>query len=170
MITNSGISDFPTVFSESVLGATVTFESTANLAGVRRFVGLQQGVTSNGLHLAGGGGSTLEFTVSSNTDILLESYSTDTGGFFVGDATLDIVGLGVSSLGNSLDQGVAENLLAGGPVTLLAGEIYTFEIQDGGAVDQAFISEFSFKAIPEPGSACVLLFTILATGFVRRRQ
>jgi len=166
----SGVANAPTIFSESVQGATLTFESTSNLVGIERFLGLQQGVTSNGLHLGGGGGSTLQFTVSSDQDIQLVSYATDGGGFFIGDRTFDIVGLGASSTGNLLDPGSPMNLLAGGPVTFLAGEIYTFDIQNGGAVDQAFISSFSFSAIPEPGSASVLLFTALATGLVRRRR
>jgi hypothetical protein len=171
MIQNSGINDAPTIFSESVLGATVTFESVANLVGgTGRFVGLEQGVTSNGLHLGGGGGSTLEFTISSSQDIQLVSYATDGGGFFLNPPTFDIAGLGASSVGNSLDPGDPANLIAGGPVTLLAGEVYTFDVQNTGATVQAFVSSMEFTAVPEPGSMSVLLVVGLAAGLVRRRR
>jgi len=171
VITPSGIGNAPTVFSETVLGATLTFESTVNLVGTERFLGLEQGMTSNGLHLGGGGGSTLQFTVSSDQDIQFLSYATDGGGGFLGDRTFDISGLGASSIGNSLAPGNPTNLVAGGPITLLANEVYTFDIQNGGAADQAFISSFDVQAaVPEPGSASILLMTVLGTRLMRRRR
>ena len=43
------IGDEPVIFSETTAGATLTFESTANLVGIERFLGIQPGVVPNSL-------------------------------------------------------------------------------------------------------------------------
>ncbi len=168
-ITNSGIGDAPVDFTETVDGVTFTLESTLNLVGTERFLNLTS--PSNGLQVGGGGGSTLIFTLESDQDVTLSSYSTDTSGGFLNPPTFDVTGAGVNSAGNSLDQGNPSNLFNGGPLLLEADELYTFNIQNGGAASQAFISSITFTAtaVPEP-SGVLLLSGIGLAMFGRRRR
>ena len=171
---DSGINSEPVIFSESITGATLTFESTLNLVGIERFTGTRPGIASTGLRLGGGGGSTIEFTVTPSADVIFESYSTTSGvGLFLNPAMFDLTGPGVNSLGNSLEFGNPANLLNGSPDGLLltGGETYIATIQAGGAASQAFIGSFEVTAVsvPEPASA-VLIPMVAATIAVRRRR
>ena len=172
---NSGVDDTPVIFSESITGATLTFQSTNNSVGTPRFVFLEPGMPSNGLQLGGGSGSTTEFTITPSADVIFESYSTTSGaGLFLGTRTLDLTGPGVSSLGNSLTFGNPTNLLNGSPSGLLlaGGTTYTAEIQSPvGGNGQAFIGSFEVTAVnvPEPTSA-VLIPMVAATIAIRRRR
>ena len=170
-LTNSGINDAPVDFTETVDGVTFTLESTLNLVGTERFLNLTS--PSNGLQVGGGGGSTIEFTFQSDQDVTLSSYSTDiTPLLFLGDPTFDVTGAGVSSVGNSLARGNPANLFSDGPLVLDADELYTFEIQNGGAAAQAFISSITFTttAVPEPSGIALLGGIGLAILSRRRRN
>lgn len=125
------------------------------------------------MQVGGGGGSTIEFTFQSDQDVTLSSYSTDTTPLlFLGDPTFDVTGAGVSSVGNSLAQGNPANLFSDGPLVLDADELYTFEIQNGGAAAQAFISSITFTttAVPEPSGIALLGGIGLAILGRRRRN
>ncbi len=169
-IVNSGINDEPVVFTETADGVTFTFESTLNLVGVERFLGIRPGVIGNGLHLGGGGGSTLLFTLVVDQAVSLNSYSTDTGGTFLNSPVLDITGPGVSSLGNGLAQGNAANAFAGGPLLLEAGALYTFDVQNTGAAVQAFVASFDVTAVAAPEPALAWLGLGLAALAARSRR
>ncbi|MEM7252028.1 MAG: VPLPA-CTERM sorting domain-containing protein [Pseudomonadota bacterium] len=158
------------IFSETVGGSILTLEATLNLVGAERFLNMVLGNPNNGLHLGGGGGSTLEFTVTPSTDVILNSYSTVSSGFFLGTPTLDITGPGVSSLGNSLAGGNPSNALTGGPLSLEAGETYLFDVQGTGASVQTFISEFDITPVPLPAAAWMLAGAMLSLVAVRRRR
>lgn len=172
-VTNSGINDEPTVFTETEDGVTFTFESTLNLVGTERFLGIRPGIASNGLQLGGGGGSTLEFTFSASEDITLISYSTDTGGFSLNTPTINVFGPLVASVGNTLVKGVAVNLFVGGPLLLTANTVYFFDVQGTGAAVQAYVASFDFtkasSAVPDAGSTAVLLCSgLLLIGAMKR--
>jgi len=163
-IVDSGINNEPVIFEELADGVTFTLESTLNLVGTERFLGIRPSVPSNGLHLGGGGGSTIEFTLLVDHDVTLDSYSTDTGGAFLGMATFDVVGGTISSLGNSLAQGLASETFATGPLALTANTLYTFNIQNTGAGVQSFVDSISFTAnasVPLPGSLSMFALGLL---------
>ena len=169
---SNAIGDEPVIFSEQISDATLTFESTLNSVGIERFLGLEPGVASNGLHLGGGSGSTLAFTITPDADVILESYSTNiNGGFFLNPPLLDIVGLGVNSAGNSLEFGNAANLFNGSSIGLLltGGETYDVTFQTAGG--QAFIQSFEVTAvgIPEPATTAIIPM-VFATIVMRRRR
>lgn len=174
-VQDSGIDDEPVIFTETADGVTFTFESTLNLVGTERFLGIRPSETANGLHLGGGGGSTIELTLRVDSDAILQSYSTDTGGFFLGNATMDIWGGSISSIGNSLFQGLAVNTFVDGPLVLMAGITYTFDIQNTGAGVQSFIDSFEvtrIAPIPLPGALGLFLpgiLGLLGLGRIGRR-
>ena len=161
----------PEIFSETVDGTTFTFRSTVNLNPPSRFLDITLGNPSNGLRLGGFDNSTIEFTMLTSRAISLDSYSTDTGGFFVTPLTVDISGAGVNSAGNSLDFGEDANIFAGAPLLLTPGAVYTFSVQGSGPVSQAYMKSFEFTTlVPLPPAFALFgaaLFTLIARPRVR---
>ncbi len=90
VITNTGGgSPTPTAFSETNMGVTFTFIATDNLVGGGKFNG---GLTlPNGIHVGGGGGSSLEFQMTVDTDVTLTGYSTGSAGFELGSPIFDLL-------------------------------------------------------------------------------
>ncbi len=171
-VEQSSVSDEPVIFSETAGGVTFTLESTINLVGVERFLDIEPGIPSPGLKLGGGAGSTLEFTLMVDHDVQLQSYSTDTGGTPLGNPTFDITGGGLSVLGNSLTHGVAFHLFSLASVTLEAGELYTFDIQNTGAAVQTWLKSINFvpvNAVPVPAAYLFLATGLLGIRLFKRR-
>lgn len=151
-------------------GVTFTILSTNNLVGGNRILG-SGGTMSNGLHVGGGGGSTLQFTISADMDVNLQSYGLSSGGFFLGTPTLDVL----TSTGNALTpQGATVNF-AGGPIALSAGTAVTFDVQNTGAAVQSFIGSFDFEkattapVVPLPAGMPLMLAGLAAFAWVRRK-
>ena len=159
------------VFRETVEGITLTFTAIDNLVGGPRFIGVAEGNSPiNGLQLGGGGGSTLEFTLRTDKGVRLNSYSTDTGGSFLNEPTFNVVGGGVLSNGNSLDEGNPAHLFVGGPLVLDAGQTVTFSINGPSAVVQAFVASLDVTPVPLPGAVWMLGGAVLGLAALRRRR
>jgi len=169
VIVDSGIGGVPVVFSESVGLNTLTFESTLNLVGIERFINLTPMQTSSGIQIGGGGGSTLAFTVSSDVDMILDSF--DGSGFSALPAPMfDVSGPGVSSSGNAIPIATSTSFFNGGSILLEADEVYTFNVTNGGATTQGFIRSFSVtQAVPEPSGAALIAMAGLVVGLTRRK-
>lgn len=168
-ISNSGTGDAVS-FSETSNGVTLTFTATDNLVGGDRFIGMQVGNVINGLHLGGGGGSTLEFTVSSDSLVTLDSYTTSAGGFFLGGAGFNVAGPGVNSVGNLIGANDINSAFASGPLLLQPNQDYTFTVTPVGSAVQSYVSSFTVSAVPEPSSACVLMLVGIGGWLYRRRD
>jgi len=160
------------IFSEVTDGATIRFEATNNLVGADRFLGMQAGNIINGLQLAGGGGSTTQFTLSSNLLVTLDSYTTSSTGFFLGAPVMNVTGSGVNSTGNLINAQNINAAFASGPLTLQPNELYTVDIVPSTAGTQAFVSSFTFTvaAVPEPSTMGILTLACGAGCFYHRRK
>lgn len=156
----------PRVFSETAAGVVFTFSATSNLTGNLRFNNLTN--PGFGIQLAGGGGSILAFTLETSADVLLESYSTVSDGFFLGMPTFDISGGSIASNANALPEDVAVNPFAGGPLLFEAGTSYSFDIVNGGAAVQAFLGGIEFTVVPLPAPALLLASGVL--GLLARKR
>lgn len=169
VVVDSGINGVPVVFTETVGGATLTFESTANLVGITRFINLVPMQTSSGIQIGGGGGSTLQFTLSSNVDMILDTFD-GSGNAGVSPPIFDVTGPGVSSVGNTVPIVSATSPFNGGPLSLQANDLYTFSVTNGGALTQGFLRSFGVTVIPEPSSATLVFVASLAGCLTRRRR
>lgn len=169
VVVDSGINGVPVVFTETVGGATMTFESTVNLVGIRRFINLVPMQTSSGIQIGGGGGSTLVFTVSSDVDMILDSFD-GSGSTFLPAPVFDVSGPGASSNGNVVPVASATSFFNGGSILLEANEVYTFSVTNSGATTQGFISSFAVsQPVPEPSGTALIALAGFAVGFIRRR-
>lgn len=148
-----GGSPTPTAFSETDMGVTFTFVATNNLVGGPKFNG---GPTlSNGVHVGGGGGSSLEFTMTVNSDVTLTGYSTghpSNSVFELGTPIFDLLD-GVTVL---IDDGdINPGQVVGGlSVALTSGTTYTFDINQGSAGTQGYFKtlEFDRAVVPVPAA------------------
>ncbi len=158
-------SEFQPVGSD---GTVFDLLPTNNLVGADRFL-LS---LSTGLHFGGGGGSTLSFDFTPSNSITLESYTTPSSGFILGNPTFDIrQGISVLSATNDADTNGTTFLFNGGPVSLTAGTTYTFQVTNSGAGIQSFMESWTYSrsAIPEPSTLAVMGLCGLAMTVRRRR-
>lgn len=140
---------------------------TDNLVGADRFL-LSE---TRGLHFGGGGGSTLSFDFEVDQDVFLESYTIADTGFILGDPTFDILeGATLLSSNNTATSNGDTHLFEGGPVELTVGTTYSFQVNNAGAAIQSFMAswEYSAASVPEPGSASILMLSLLVVGKRRR--
>lgn len=158
-ITTSSQPGQPVVMGELAGGVNFTFTGLNNLVGASRIM-----PTGDGLRLGGGGGSTIQFLLEVDTDVTFNAYSTNTGGFFLGNAAfnvVDVTGVPVDmSLGNSLAQQVADHTLASGPLALLSGGAYRFDILNIGAGVQSFLATMDFDVTQDSSGAVPLSATL----------
>lgn len=149
-------------------GTIFDLEPTDNLVGTDRF--LLSEIT--GLRFGGGGGSTIEFEFSVDKDLTLDSYTLGTSGAFLGNPIFDIrEGATVLSSGNTAVASGNTHNFVGGPISLDAGTVYTFETTTFGAAIQSFMATWTYtpQAIPEPGSTICLAFAAIIVCTRRRR-
>ena len=141
-----GGSPTPTAFSETDMGVTFTFIATDNLVGGGKFNG---GLAlPNGIHVGGGGGSSLEFQMTVDTDVTLTGYSTGSAGFELGSPIFDLLD-GATVL---IDDGDINppQVVGGLSVALTAGTTYTFDINQTTAGTQGFFNTFEFDTAAPP--------------------
>ena len=158
----------PNSFSETAGGVVFTFTAVDNFVGGPEFRNYGNG---NGLQLGGGGGTTIEFTLSASQDVELTQYSfNDAGGFPLGNAEFDIIdGMTTLSAGNSLDSMMMGTVaFNSAPVSMTAGTDYTFDINNFGAAVQGFITSVEFNVVPEPSSLVFLLAGLFGLWGLRR--
>lgn len=172
------------VITETAGGVTFTFTSVNNFVGAPRWLG---GPTfSDGLHVGGGGGSPIEFTLSVSDDVTLTGYGTNQGGgFALNLPTFDILDGGATLLANQLINNPASTnisnlsgqntvLVTGLSLALSAGTDYTFDINNIGAAVQGFITSFEFETdvavVPVPASLPLMLTGIGVFAFLRRKR
>lgn len=162
--------------TETSAGVTFTLQSTDNLVGAPRWIGLPGGDLLNGLQVGGGGGSTIEFTFTVDQDVTLTGYGTNqSAGFALGAPIFDVLDGATVLLDDALindptstniSNSAGENdiVVSGLSIALIAGTSYTFDINDGGAAVQGFFTSFEFDvnsaAIPVPAA-----LPLAATGF-----
>ena len=153
----------PADFSKTDEGVTFSFSPVGNLVGAPRFIS-----SDTGLRFGGGGGSSLEFTFSTDTDVTLDSYTLRR--FILGNPDFDIRdGANVISGGNDASA-VGDFNFANAPVALQAGTTYSFVANTTGAGIQANLSSWEFSVVPEPSSAQLsILMLMVAFGLLRRR-
>ena len=123
-------------------------------------------------NMVAGGGSTLSFDFSSNENIVLNSYTLSSSGFFLGNPLFHIQqGASVLSANNTSNSSGDTHVFNGGPLLLNGGTTYTFQTQTGttGAGVQAFMASWDYSvAVPEPSGIMTLgAFSLL---LIRRRR
>lgn len=150
-------------------GTIFDFTPTNNQVSFPRF----QLSDQRGLRYGGGGGSTLEFTFSTNQDISLESYQLASSGSILGDPTFAIKA-GDTILSNSNTSVGNGNTYSfnSGPINISSGEVYTFEVINSGAAIQSYMDSWNYTvtAVPEPGTVLFLSSTCLISAITRRRR
>ena len=170
-------------FVEAVDGVLFTF-SAKSVNGQFRNVGTWgDGSFSTGakaLSFGGGGGNTASFTLSVSHDVTLNAFLGFAQQFNTG-AIFDVTGLGVGSLGNAfgttgfLSTGIpGTNGFVGGPLSLVAGQLYTFTTTNNGAATLSHLTGLDFtKAmapIPLPAGLPLLLLGLGGLALVRKKR
>lgn len=175
-------------FGESAGGVTFTFATTGQFREVGPWT---KGTTAASPPWAltwSGGGNPSTFTLSVDSDVELTGFL----GFDRLNLTgvvFDVTGTGVDSVGNSFST--AGNItgttpstpiletFVGGPLSLLAGEVYSFTATNGGAATQSYLTGLEFRIsdtgtpttpIPLPAGAWLLLTALAGVAAVRRRS
>ena len=148
-------------------GTVFSIVPTNNLVGSNRlFLS-----PTTGLHYGGGGGSTLSFDFSVNRNVNLESYTISSSGFILGDPDFSLAdGPSILSAGNtSVGSGVTYNFTSG-PISLTAGNTYSFDVQTAGAGIQSFVSSWNYTTVPEPNSMGLIALGSCTVALLRRRS
>jgi hypothetical protein len=149
-------------------GTIFDFTPTNNLVSFPRF----QLSAQRGVRYGGGGGSSLEFTFSTDQDILLNSYTLASSGSILGDPTFAIKS-GDSILSNSNTSIGNGNIYSfnSGPIAIRSGQDYTFEVINSGAAIQSYMDSWNYTvtAVPEPGAVLFLSSLCLVLATSRRK-
>ncbi|WP_299727544.1 VPLPA-CTERM sorting domain-containing protein [uncultured Tateyamaria sp.] len=172
-------------FVETVDGVAFTF-SAKSVSGQFRNVGTWgNGMFGGGPHalsFGGGGGNTATFTLSASADVTLNAFVGFAQQFNTG-AIFDVAGAGVSSTGNAFSTAaflasgtpVADSFV-GGPLSLMAGQVYTFTTTNSGVATQSHLTGLDFTtvqqppAVPLPAGLPLLLAGLGGLAWMRRRQ
>lgn len=146
-------------------GHVFALTPTNNLVGADRFL-LSD---TRGLHFGGGGGSTLSFDFSVNQDIELTTYTIASTGFILNNPLFDLrKDADVLSTGNDATPNGLTAAFGGGPVTIEAGETYSFVVTNTGAAIQSFMDSWNYNVVPAPAGIGALGLFGLAS--MRRRR
>lgn len=160
------------VVTEQLNGVTYSFTSTSNLVGGVRWLLGGSGTIPNGLHVGGGGGSTLAFDLTVSANVLLTGYGTnEAGGFPLGTPTFDMTD-GVTTLisNGQINPGVS---VSGLNIALNTGTTYSFTLANTGAAVQGFFTSFEVQStapVPLPAGLPLLVGGIGALAWLRRRS
>ncbi|MGK7883064.1 MAG: PEP-CTERM sorting domain-containing protein [Crocosphaera sp.] len=147
-----GVGNNQTSFEKTVGTATATFFNPVTDSGTDTD---DFNVNTLGLRL-GTGFSNRSFDVTFDQDVELISYTTN---FPSGTINFDIIGTGVSSLGNSS----TDSDFVGQPLLLLAGETYSFTANTPAGFAGVSFATWTFddlsvaESVPEPASIIGLL-------------
>lgn len=145
-------------------GVIWAFMPTNNLVGADRFLVSD----THGLHFGGGGGSTLSFEFTVDTDVTLLSYTIGDQGFILGNPTFQLLDDGdLLSDDNDADM-IGTSPWESGPIDLTAGTVYTIDVTTTGAAIQSFFHTWEYRPVPTPSALALLgLGGLVAAG--RRR-
>ena len=144
-------------------GTMFVMTPTGNQTGPNRF--LLSDV--NGLSFGGGSGSTISFDFTPGATIDLNSYTIG-GGLSVNSPLFDIKDGGTSiSVAN---DGTTSGTFNGGPLRLLGGTTYSFEVTNNAATIQRQMARWDYTtvAVPEPSSWLCLVLVGLGISWRRR--
>jgi len=170
-------------FVETVEGVAFTF-SARSVNGQFRAVGTWGNGTTNAnppfaLSFGGSGGNTSVFTLSASQDVTLDAFTGFAQQFLTG-AIFDVTGAGVSSTGNAFSTSAflsggtpVSDSFAGGPLSLIGGELYTFTTTNPGASTQSHLTSLEFTVpapVPLPAGLPLFLAGMGGLAFMRRRQ
>lgn len=130
-------------------GVNFTFTALVNSIGGVGWNGtLGGGAMPNGLHVGGGGNSTVQFSMTADADITLNSYTLADVFGFLGNATMDVLnGATMLSEDNALVPRGATFNFADGPIAMAANTTYTFDINETGFAVQSYIGSFDFTKV-----------------------
>lgn len=189
VFTGSGaVSTGFTQIQEVADGVTFTFVATQNQSGGARFLTGSSGLIDNGLHLGGGGGSTIEFEFSVSEDVTLTGYSSNTGGgFALQDPTFDLLDGATILVDDAVlrdptstnifnTSGENDVVVTGLSVALRAGSTYIFDVDNTGAGTQSFLTALEFDTaspvapVPLPAGLPLLLAGLGGLSVLRRAR
>ena len=181
-VTPSIIPGDPVVFSDTAGGVTFTFTATNNLVGVNRFISGLGDNFSNGIVFGGGGGSTISFDFTVDTEIEVTGYRGFDQTFLTGvnatlregATTLDS-GVAFNSDGNSAADAALEAFAGGASFLLSAGTVYSVDVNNASPVTQSFLTGIEFDlinsppAVPLPAGLPLLLAGLGSFAWLRRK-
>lgn len=166
-------------FDETVGGTTFSFATTDQFRHIGPWqTGYDPGGSNKRLTIGGGGAAT-SFTLTTSHNVILNSF-TGLGQLFNFNPIFDVIGAGVSSIGNTFSTvgflsftTPTSNTFAGGPLTLLAGTSYLFSVSNPSYFTTGYITGFDFTevaAVPIPATLPLFLLALGGLVLVARRR
>lgn len=169
-------------FAEQSSGVNFTFATGGQFRTVGAWNGGVIQPANPALAFGGGGGNTTTFSLTVSEDISLTAFAGFAQQFNTG-AIFDVTGTGVSSTGNAFGTSAflgtgtpVSTSFVGGPLSLTAGEVYTFKTTNGSASTVSFFTGFEFSiagatpAVPLPAGLPLLAGGLGAFAWLRRRK
>ncbi len=161
----------PEALSEEAAGVTFTFTALDNLVGADRMF-----PSATGLTFGGGGGSTIQFSLTADADVTLSGFATNQASAAFTDPTFDVMLNAVTVSSGNVGDGTSA-LFASGPLSLSLGDTLVFGITNPGAITQASLSSIDFdlvttsaSAVPLPASMSFLLAGLAGLGWQSRKR
>jgi len=173
-VSTHGATGDPVVFTELSDGVTFTFTALANLTGGARFSNFDDDI---GMVLGGAGGSTIQFGLSVSSDITLNGYESEHPNLNLPYMDVYAGSIAVANLlseDNALVDTAGVAAFDSGPLSLLSGTTYIFDINNSGPAKSSRLTALDFTgsvtSVPLPATLPLMLSGLAGIGLAFRRR